>query len=796
MPDAALTDKVKALALSLGADLVGIAPSERYAEAPLMMSPEGHLPGAKCVVVIAIHHPDAAIELGGERDGKNDPHYSGPYGVQMAMNTKLECISFRLARFLADGGHRVVALPATNIWRFRPYKEIEESFTPDLSNIHAGVAAGLGEIGWSGLLLTLEYGPRQRLCCLVADADLEPTPLYHGPPLCDRCDMCVKWCPTDAFEKETSGERVLRIGDKEVRYCHKSKWRCSWAEHFGLDLELPQPDVITEEVILQQLAEHGRYGGEMGSCLRFCLPPHLRLRDPDYSRCYRRRRRFMDERLLADRDGDPRPPVPDRPATEHTYRLAFGMGADLVGVARQEEFDALGFDLRSVLPDANGVLVCGIHFPASLQAGDTPDDDARPEPTTASVIRDRLSFLQLDLSRYLESLGYSAMPAHGLPLELAVPAVGLGEMNDGNRAVSPEFGTRQVWTAVITSAYLERGKRAHPAVPCGSAFRRDPSRPHSSLSQIRDRLTSWGADLIGVADPSAIDALVDAWAEKIDEAELGLHVRDEGGTHGPPSPKIERRDGRLRRVRDHLPAARSVLVIGYHMPLLNLELAAKTPAEAVGPYSYATYQVDRQLRYLAFDAARALERAGHEAVITTDLSGSGTMVANPRGAQPDALANRFAAAAAGLGHLGRHGAIITPQFGVTARFIAVVTDTPLPADEPLAAAGPCDGCDAPCIAACPVAALSGDDTIELTAGGCEARLARWDRLRCEWAKKYALVGDEGPRWGGQTTDVMPPDGPISPEDIAVAFEAKDPIQKHWTCIVEPCLQACQLRARE
>ncbi len=786
MPDIALTDRVKSLALKMGADLVGVAPSERYAEAPVMMSPEGHLPGAKCVVVIAIHHPDAAIELGGERDGQNDPQCMGPYAVQGAMNTKLECISFRLARMLEAEGHRVVAIPATNIWRFRPYKELEECFTPDLSNIHAGVAAGLGEIGWSGLLLTPEFGPRQRLCCLVTDADLVPSPLYHGPPLCDRCNMCVEWCPMDAFEQEVSGERVLHIGDKEVRYCHKNKWRCAWAEHFGLDLNLPQPDKITEDVILQQLMEHGRRGGEMGSCLRFCLPPHLRLKDEDYCRCFRRKRRFMDERPLRERNGDPRPALPDRPATENAYAKAFELGADLVGVALQEDFDVFGVKIRDYLPDGNSVVTFGVHFPASLQQPGTSESDARPEPTSAAVIRDRLSFISLDLCRYLESLGYSAVPGTDLSLGAAVPASGLATMNRHDRGVTPEFGTRQVWSCILTSAYLEKGRRAHPV----DVRQRDPE---TLTTELRSLLRHQGADLVGVADPEQVNALIEPWAQAIDEDELQFSIRDTGGTHGPVKPVIEvDKNARLRRVEDHLAGAESVLVIGFRMPPLNLERAIEAPAEAAGPYSYATYQVNRELRYLAFDAALALERAGYQATITTDLSGSGTLVANPRGPQPDALANRFAAAAAGLGHIGWHGALITPQFGVTQRFIAVVTDAPLIPDKPLDTPSPCGACAKPCVRACPVTALSTQEVIEVPVNGQVHPVARWDRLRCEWAKKYGLIGDEGPKWGGQVTDVRPPEGRITPEQIAAALKQKDPIQKHWTCIVEQCLKACQV----
>ena len=291
-----LTARLKQLAGKLGADLYGVAPMARYIEAgaPLHMRPDALLPGATCAVVIAVHHTDAAIELGGEPD----PQTQGPYAVQGRMNEKLEHIMFRLGDLLEREGHRVVGLPATNIWRFRGRPEEANPFLPDLSNIHAAWLAGLGEIGWSGLLLSPEFGPRQRLCCLVTDAPLEPSPMYAGEPLCDRCNLCVKHCPTQAFEKEVRGEVVLSAAGSTVRYCEKSKWRCSWAEHFGLDLDLPKPEVITEEVLLEQLAQHGVRGGEMGSCLRFCMCAPRRTFDREYTRAPRRKREAPDlERL-------------------------------------------------------------------------------------------------------------------------------------------------------------------------------------------------------------------------------------------------------------------------------------------------------------------------------------------------------------------------------------------------------------------------------------------------------------------------------------------------------------------
>ncbi|GAG82303.1 unnamed protein product [marine sediment metagenome] len=54
-----LTQKVKAFALSKGADLVGVAPVERWKKAPLELSPQGLMPGSKSVFVVGI--PDSAF---------------------------------------------------------------------------------------------------------------------------------------------------------------------------------------------------------------------------------------------------------------------------------------------------------------------------------------------------------------------------------------------------------------------------------------------------------------------------------------------------------------------------------------------------------------------------------------------------------------------------------------------------------------------------------------------------------------------------------------------------------------
>lgn len=60
----------------------------------------------------------------------------------------------------------------------------EGGVAPDLQ-FHfrlAAVACGLGEMGWSKMFLTPEFGPLQRVAFIFTDAPLEPDPMYSGPP--------------------------------------------------------------------------------------------------------------------------------------------------------------------------------------------------------------------------------------------------------------------------------------------------------------------------------------------------------------------------------------------------------------------------------------------------------------------------------------------------------------------------------------------------------------------------------------------------------------------------------------
>jgi epoxyqueuosine reductase len=276
-----LTQGLRELALErLEVDLVGVAPAERLQGAPEGARPTDYLPTARSVVVLAAKIPDAVIEVAGRYD---DPGKTlGPYmwyGYPI-LNWDLSSVASRVAKFLEAHGFKGLPFPPTGLL----YKFGNRA---DFSHRHAAVAAGLGEFGWSGLLLTPRFGPRQRLVSIVTDAPLEPSPLYDGPRLCrpDSCGRaCVKACPTGAM----TGQVTLEIGGKTFEYARLHTVKCKWpfAEEGFRRTKVAMPEDPTEEdfrAVLSATTPHPfdaalnqfTFVPQCGACIFSCPSPRF-----------------------------------------------------------------------------------------------------------------------------------------------------------------------------------------------------------------------------------------------------------------------------------------------------------------------------------------------------------------------------------------------------------------------------------------------------------------------------------------------------------------------------------------
>lgn len=756
--DNAETVKIKHYALeTLRADLVGIANIGRFAGAPVKMSPQGVMPSARSVIVMAIHHPDAAIELG----GKKHPQEIGPYQIQYHMNWRLDDMSYRMSNFLEKLGWNAVPIVSSNIWRYRGYKDLKEQFAPDVSHIHSAVAAGLAEYGYSGLAITPEFGARVRFVTVVTDAELTPSPLLEPGSVCDSCMICKRECRSGALSKEIKGWNVIEYEGRQYRYANKNLWRCSWGEHFDLDLDLPIPDVVDEKVIMEATVKYGRRGGEMGSCLRYCLPKALRYWDRDYTNTPRRRRRYIE-------NPEVQGAVP-RGLFEEIRALGGGWGVDHVVVRSADELrESSGIDIGALMPGAiRSVSMVSMRRPLSLCDG-IPNRERNQPDAAWSPIMTQAGY---DAVRLLEKFGYSACQYLNFPEETFAASL----------TGAPGMEIRTL--TLLTDAPLPLTGSELPF----SARRNGPPRELTDRLEEEARLRE--CDLFGVAPAERLAAIVPD-LKAIFEGEVEYVGRNKADSfHKPYDPVVTKEARRVCGPADYLPGAKSVIVIGLRMPKATVDITARTPAEAAGPYVFAQYETIMRLRVAAWNLTGLLEAAGYRGVYTLDLHNTGSVCMNPRGEYPDVFSNAFAAVGAGLGALSLCGSVVNPRFGSNMRYVAIVTDAELVPNEVLKSVElGCAGCSGNCFSACKTAAFQ-PEVHEIVLGGVPQRFRKFDVNRCNWAKRYSLVGSEGNQYTGWHLDLAYPEQ-LNEETLADALRQLPHIEKIRPCNFEQCVLAC------
>lgn len=152
------TRLVKDYALEAGADLIGIAPIERFEEAPPAWHPETIFPGVKSVVVLGFRILRGCYRGMDERTFFQS--YS-TYGYGWINYAIAPTIVRNVAIFLEDRGYEAVPVPEyTSARGFgRPSEPDEPAPEVFLHLRMAAVAAGLGERGYSGIFLSPQFGP-------------------------------------------------------------------------------------------------------------------------------------------------------------------------------------------------------------------------------------------------------------------------------------------------------------------------------------------------------------------------------------------------------------------------------------------------------------------------------------------------------------------------------------------------------------------------------------------------------------------------------------------------------------
>lgn len=197
-----LTQRVKQFVIEQGMDLVGIASTAKMEELtpPGYNRPQELLSECKSSIVIALQWNHALV------DGLPElrPMYSR---MMIMMNNFLDTTTLKISRFLQHNGYQSLPVHASD-----PYDLI--NLKGVISHKHMAVQAGIGEFGLNNLLLTPQFGPRQRLAQVLTDAELKPdSPINQH--LCEKmipkCKFaCIKVCPYHYIPNKYSNDESVR----------------------------------------------------------------------------------------------------------------------------------------------------------------------------------------------------------------------------------------------------------------------------------------------------------------------------------------------------------------------------------------------------------------------------------------------------------------------------------------------------------------------------------------------------------------------------------------------------------
>ena len=618
-----LTKAIKEMALNLGADMVGIAPVSRYEGAPHMLKPQAHLPEAKSVICLGIHHPDASVDWCGEPN----PNY--PAAFQIGMIPKLDAVCYRISRYLEKEGYATIPQPCTTYWRHRYYKDIPFEHAASWSHMSAFVACGLGEYGYHGMVLSPKYGPRVRIISFITSAELESDPLYDGPPLCDGCKACARHCIGRNYSQERLNEPNFieyTIEGKKIRYPNINRWRCFYGEQAHLDTKYLAPiDKMDEEGIYKAIDTVPTVDnhGYMCASFKHCMTPKQRSLERDYAPNPRRKKEkseaSLDEML------------------KKIKEIAADAGADCISIQPLSAFEEnkknfhQGFRTEQFFNKFKTVILYG-RFIHAFDHENDPWQQRNWRHLRRSVI-DRLDCATIDITRYLDDLGHEAIQDWYL--------TGIARQGAKN------------------AHWEKEGKHIH----LGAVITDVPFEPIFSQA-----LQTWDENL---SDSNSLKKL-----ECLKEMEL-VTV---GKTDGISYPG-------MKKVLEAYPFAKSIIALSQGIPQRVTELACNQEAECGAAYAFSHYESIKECFWAASDLCNILEKKGYKAVPLGDLAPESEMTINKFGRHmPDLRANGPYAVAAGLGALAKNGMAANEKLGVSMRYAFILTDasfSPISAEKAL-----------------------------------------------------------------------------------------------------------------
>jgi epoxyqueuosine reductase len=184
-----LSSNVNEMATRFGAFRVGIVTQKDLHGGPPSTDLSYVLPEAKSAVCFALPMDPNAIEPYLAKKDHRSHNHDNVYKNIQASGMALE-----MSNFLRQKGFPSSPVAANVEYRSDtkngPFDEL-----PPISHRYLAVRSGIGHFGFSGNVITKEYGAAIALASVVTTADLIPTqPLPKDENYCDECMLCTASC--------------------------------------------------------------------------------------------------------------------------------------------------------------------------------------------------------------------------------------------------------------------------------------------------------------------------------------------------------------------------------------------------------------------------------------------------------------------------------------------------------------------------------------------------------------------------------------------------------------------------
>ncbi len=254
-----------------GIDLIGFAGKERFANVDAQHNPFAIFPEGKTVILLGKRICRGSLR--GVEEGTNFGDYK-LFGKNWLEDEFLSLACYNLVRVLEDNGWEAVPLfpnPAeikptgVSVAEGRPAPNVFPDFD------YAAVACGIAEIGLSGIVLTPEFGSRQRFHMIITDAEIASSPLLEKK-VCTMCGKCADVCPLGAIDKNNTTEvdvcgkkmTVANVNYDACRACKNGACKSRFADY-------AKPDRIAalcNRTCLCELEQNGDLGNKFENAFR------------------------------------------------------------------------------------------------------------------------------------------------------------------------------------------------------------------------------------------------------------------------------------------------------------------------------------------------------------------------------------------------------------------------------------------------------------------------------------------------------------------------------------------------